>query len=401
MERVRRTIGDERGAIFVQVGIAVLALMAFNVFVLDYGMLWIARGQAQNAADAGALAGALARGYDDRNNPPAPGGLAADIATAVAARTQVWTQAPSATASFACPNGVNGRCTRVDVYRDGTNGSTALPTLFGPIIGINSQSVRATATAVTANGNVTPCMRPFAFADLWIEDAPDDNEFNHYRPGTQQLLPPADRDEYTPPSSTQPGLTRISTNYGERIVWDLVGWGAIEAGAPITRNLVVPLDLPGGETYQQNMVQCVGQPLRLNDTVPLDITITPAIEAAAFTAVFNQDRNADYDYGNSRIVNSCAPACAPVSPRLIPIALYDPLRFQTGLATDNWIAAGCPTNNPCVTISNIVGFFVHRVGATGGFGPHGHVLRYPGAAATGAPTFVDDASWLVTTYLIR
>ena len=45
-------------------------LMAFNVFVLDYGMLWVARGQAQNAADAGALAGAVARGFDDFADPP-------------------------------------------------------------------------------------------------------------------------------------------------------------------------------------------------------------------------------------------------------------------------------------------------------------------------------------------
>jgi hypothetical protein len=58
--------------VFVQVGLAAFVLMAFNVFVLDYGMMWIARGQAQNAADAGALAGALARGYDDFEDPPHP-----------------------------------------------------------------------------------------------------------------------------------------------------------------------------------------------------------------------------------------------------------------------------------------------------------------------------------------
>ena len=73
MRTGERTLRSEQGAIFVQVGISMFVLMAFNVFVLDYGMMWIGRRQAQNAADAGALAGAVARGYDDFDDPPASG----------------------------------------------------------------------------------------------------------------------------------------------------------------------------------------------------------------------------------------------------------------------------------------------------------------------------------------
>ncbi len=71
MSRILHVHRSQEGAVFVQVGIALFVLMAFNVFVLDYGMLWVARGQAQNAADAGALAGAVARGFDDFDDPPA------------------------------------------------------------------------------------------------------------------------------------------------------------------------------------------------------------------------------------------------------------------------------------------------------------------------------------------
>src|SRR5213083_2374446 len=60
----------ERGAILIQVAISILALTAFAAFVVDYGVLWVARGQAQNAADAGALAGAIAMSYDDTTYPP-------------------------------------------------------------------------------------------------------------------------------------------------------------------------------------------------------------------------------------------------------------------------------------------------------------------------------------------
>src|SRR5438046_9635517 len=60
----------ERGAILVQVAFSILALTGFTAFVVDYGVLWVARGQAQNAADAGALAGAIALAFDDVDYPP-------------------------------------------------------------------------------------------------------------------------------------------------------------------------------------------------------------------------------------------------------------------------------------------------------------------------------------------
>jgi Flp pilus assembly protein TadG len=38
--RSRRTLyRSERGAVFIQVGVLILALMALNVFVVDYGVL--------------------------------------------------------------------------------------------------------------------------------------------------------------------------------------------------------------------------------------------------------------------------------------------------------------------------------------------------------------------------
>ena len=70
------TASDERGAVLVQVAIAILVLTAMATFVVDHGVLWVSRGQAQNAADAGALSGAIARAYDELTNPPASNGKA-------------------------------------------------------------------------------------------------------------------------------------------------------------------------------------------------------------------------------------------------------------------------------------------------------------------------------------
>src|ERR1044071_8937254 len=62
---IRERASSERGAILIQVGVAILVLSAFSMFIIDYGALWVSRHQAQNAADSGALAGAIALAFDD------------------------------------------------------------------------------------------------------------------------------------------------------------------------------------------------------------------------------------------------------------------------------------------------------------------------------------------------
>src|SRR5881275_2969464 len=56
--------GGERGAITIHVAIVLIAMLTFVSFVADYGLMWVSRRQAQNAADAAALAGAIALTYE-------------------------------------------------------------------------------------------------------------------------------------------------------------------------------------------------------------------------------------------------------------------------------------------------------------------------------------------------
>src|SRR6266513_2155776 len=138
----------ERGAILIQVAISIMALTAFMVFVVDYGVLWVARGQAQNAADAGALAGAIALAFDDVDNPPTTtrpfnsakltalcASRSASCPTTAPFANPVWPSQTGASSGvevfFDCPPGFAGRCVRVNVYRDGSSGSVALPTYLG------------------------------------------------------------------------------------------------------------------------------------------------------------------------------------------------------------------------------------------------------------------------------
>jgi Flp pilus assembly protein TadG len=413
MKSIRHIGRCERGAIVVQVSVAMLVLMAFNVFVIDYGVMWISRRQAQNAADAGALAGGVALNYDDVSTPST--GVAAAIATQVAQSNLVWQQAGVATASLTCPAGVTGRCVRVDVYRDGAH-SNQIPMLFGPILGMTSQGVQASATATAGIGNTTTCLRPIALPDGgFFDNRAPNGEFNHYaEPGGALLANP---DVYISPSSAVAGATTISGGYGLQINWLL---DTPLLTTPIARrpvggsagleSAVVPLALGGVQgvaAFNTNMQTCNGTTISLGDTIDVNTAMSAGTVETAVGNLYSLDSGATYDSTNNRIVNSCAPNCggSSLSPRFIAIALYDPDQFQLGRATSNWVAAGCASGTPCITVRNIVGFFVHCVNGVACPGadatPHGHFLRYPGSRLTAPPTYTEDASWLASTNLIR
>ena len=65
MIRLRHLRHDERGASLLYITVGFMAFFAATALAIDVGMLMTARGQAQTAADAGALAGAIALAVDD------------------------------------------------------------------------------------------------------------------------------------------------------------------------------------------------------------------------------------------------------------------------------------------------------------------------------------------------
>jgi len=141
------TPASERGAVLVHTAFALLALIAFTTFVVDYGTLWLSRRQAQNAVDAGALAGALALVYDDPNDfsdtgagkvnaqSVATSNLVYGQAPAVDVTSDVTIQCPSPGCVQQCPNGSDNTCVRVDGYRDQAH-NNPLPIFFGGLVGL-------------------------------------------------------------------------------------------------------------------------------------------------------------------------------------------------------------------------------------------------------------------------
>ena len=79
-----------RGAVLIHVGVAMIGLLGFCAMSIDYGILWTARRQAQNAADAAALAGAISLAFND----PADTNRARFAAESAGEANLVWGQAP-------------------------------------------------------------------------------------------------------------------------------------------------------------------------------------------------------------------------------------------------------------------------------------------------------------------
>src|SRR5438445_13461316 len=64
---------SERGIATMYVGVGFMAFMAVSTLAIDVGMFMTARNQAQNSADAGALAGAIALVYNSFNDRTSSG----------------------------------------------------------------------------------------------------------------------------------------------------------------------------------------------------------------------------------------------------------------------------------------------------------------------------------------
>jgi hypothetical protein len=373
--------------VIVQAAITMLVLLGLSAFVVDHGVLWLGREQAQNAADAGAIAGAIARAYDDIDAAPsASTGIVHDTVTEVVRRNPVWFNEAFTTSglSYACPPGAD-RCVKVDVFRDGTSGSATLPVFFGPVLGITSQPVRATATAQVAAGNGTTCLKPWAIPDKWIErSVPADDNFKKHAAGPNP-------DDYRPPTANPPGGYAFPDDLGQLVT---LSFAHPEASEPITAGFLLPLDLPG--TYEQNIAGCNGQMATFDQTIGVGTSAEEAATNAGFQALFDLEPAASWVNNN---VNSCAPVCAPISPRLVALAVFDVEQYEFMRATGNW--AACAVTGPsgqCVKVVNIVGLFIEDV--AGGV-ITGRLARYPGRVWTDSPTLTSLSSFLPAITLVR
>ena len=437
----------ERGAMLVHVGLALVALLAVSALAIDAGVKWVARGQAQNAADAGALAGAVALAFDDPDDFT-PGGMGVQSALLYARGNPVWGQAPSVEAEDVtfppCPDGSDDTCVRVNVYRNQETGivrtANPLPIFFAGLVGVPDQGVRATATAQIRTGNATECLRPWAIVDRWneyvspgvyqIPPLPLDT-YDTYAPRVQDREP----DVYIAPTPDDPGT-------GFRYPQDVGTQFAIHTGAPgnaaVSSGWYRNVDLPridtgnlGGDAYGENILSCNGYPTAIaapgtvcppagslvshddkvywaaRGCVRVQTGVIQGQTRAGIREIIGQDITARWSTTMNGGQGGVSSPYSP-SPRIVPVSVMDVGQY---LQSDPNGSGGV------IRIVNIFGFFIEGMGdidrRTGAiiFDPNnplcqncqtvvGRLVALPGRF-TGSSTIDEDAAFLRTIILVR
>ena len=341
--RLRRLARNESGMTYVFIGLGFMAFLSASMLAIDVGMLMTARNQAQNAADAGALAGATALLYDNWNDRSA-GGPAVTSAIGAATNNKVMAGIVSVNAAdVEFPLDPTGQPTRVKVTvrRTAARGNP-VSTLIAKYFGTATADIGATATAEVSPANAMTCVKPFTVPDRWQENqtAPWDGD-DTYDAFDNKGRPLANPDIYIP--ADKPGYT----GYNQESMRGQVLTIRAASGTNITVSFYFSLALgkpvlTGGAEYDWNIANCnktiyhYGDPLTQEPGAMNGPTISGA------ELLIAQDDGAYWDTSTNKVRGS---AFGGKSPRVFPIPLYDPIVYDSGkrngrtadLVTANWI----------------------------------------------------------------
>ena len=386
-------LSSERGATLVHVGITLLGLILFSGFVIDYGVMWESRRQAQNAADAGALAGAISRIKEDTSaNPSTTSGRVYTSIVNTVGFNPIWGLAPppnTVAIDWICPDATTN-CVHVDVFRDGTNNSTTLPTFLMKMANIQSQGTKAHAIAQIIPANGTGCMRPWFLIDRYTDvdgnglfTSPPDL-YDGSATGTGFKVP----DDI--------GLTTVfhnGTGSG--------GYGQVDTGS-------------GGRGIRDAIEQCVSDlTYYVGQT---DVRVKPGSvsgpEIQGITDVLGWDPNASVQVTtdangikHATVVNSCAPQCTcpgnpnsvcpngpGISPRVFIVPVCEPTYAD---------CASGGINNSTIIIKEFLSFFLLNVQNNGqDLAINAILVNTAGTATNGNPTPA-GGGFLQTVVLVR
>ncbi len=201
MKSFRQRKGRDRGVSLLIVALSLLVLLGVSGLAVDLATLYVARNEAQRAADAAALAGAgefvstnISTGL---MTPSQAAPIAAAQAAQVGNQNRIIGRNPDLSAtnfndSCPPPTGVSGGCFNFSVTNDPRITVTVykkMPTYFMRVFGVDSMpvSVTATAEAYTPEGSSGPsssvqCLKPWLLpnCDYGAYDAgstpgPEDN----------------------------------------------------------------------------------------------------------------------------------------------------------------------------------------------------------------------------------
>jgi Flp pilus assembly protein TadG len=343
MNRMQRLRHDESGMSYVFVGFSMMAFIAASMLAIDVGMLMTARSQAQNSADAGALAGATALVYDNWDDR-SPTGPAVTNAVNASLQNQVMRSNVSVgPADVSFPTDPAGEANRVmvTVYRNSAHGNP-LSTMIAKYFGMPTANIAATATAEASDANAMTCVKPFTIPDKWSEkQTPPWDGTDTYDAFDNKGRPLANPDIYIP--ADQPGYT----GYNQESERGQVLTIRAATGSNITVSFYFSIDLSkppitGGAAYDWNIANCNTTSYYWGDLLQQEPGAMNGPTVSGAELLIAKDPGAYWDSGTNSVRGSNA---GSHSPRIFPIPLYDPIYYDSGkrngriadLKTANWI----------------------------------------------------------------
>ena len=346
--QIKRLYRDERGISFIFVGMGFVAFLSATTLAIDVGMFMTARSQAQNSADAGALAGATALARDSFTDHSASGPAVSSALTA-SQDNQVIAQTvsvrPADVEFLKNPtSGVQNRV-KVTVYRTAAR-DNPIPTLMGRFFGVSQVDVNATATAEASPANAETCLKPFTIPDKFT----DNHDPGGWFPGAS--FDPTLGDIYVGPSDPV-NYTGYNSDRDKGLEMTLKANNTSKA----TASFYNPYDLPGSigaNDYSNNIAACNPAKVHPGDNLPPENGNMVGPTAQGMVSLIALDPNAYWDDTCKCVMGSQYPYGR--SPREIIIPVYDPLAFYNG-----------QQNGKVITLdfTNFVGFFIEPLTGAG------------------------------------
>ncbi len=369
---MNRLPSPEKGSILVWTIVMLPVLIAFAALATDIPYLYVARRQAQTAADAGALAGAwglLENKADDR-------------ARAIVRQNQIIRQPldDDAQVEVVIAN-PQVTCT---VYRwTDTRGNHPMPLFLMPVLhifgldkatatssGWDAANISATATASLENACSSNCFKPWSITDKWV----DTNGNGRFNPGIDLYDPVTTGYQY--PRDNGLKVTLKIGVPGDAITpsfFNAVDFPPLNRGTPKT----------GGSTYRDNISTCGSDSfVAVGDTLQTEPGNKQGPTAQGVQDLIDLDPTAFWD-------PDCKCANSPKginSPRLIRIGLFDPRDPPS-------------SGRQSVTVIKVGGFFVESVVPSG---PNkGNVTGYFTQVAASGGTPDPACAGLQTVQLVK
>jgi Flp pilus assembly protein TadG len=342
MKRIQRLRRDESGMSYVFVGLGFMGFLSASMLAIDVGMLMTSRNQAQNAADAGALAGATALVFDSFSDRSATGPAVTSALAGARANQVMRAQVSVGPDDVSFPVDEFGEANRVqvNVYRDAAHGNP-MSLLIAQYFGIESADISATATAEASKASGMTCVKPFTIPDKWreMQDPPWDGD-DTYDAFDNKGNPLANPDVYIP--ADKPGYTGYNqeVNRGQRLVL------RAGTGDNITVSFYYSIAIgyiTGGDEYRWNIDNCNKTVMHWGDLLMQEPGDKMGPTVQGIEALIARDPAAHWDDATNRVVNSAFGG--QQSPRVFPIPLYDPPYYDSGkrngriadLKVANWI----------------------------------------------------------------